>query len=786
MEQETLKTLEYFSILRDLENLCITKGAKEYSINLKPLSSFEDAFNALRETTESKLFYQEEGDLPFLEFIDIEPILEKVKVLSIVSGEELLRIATAISTLGEIKEIGEAYKNNFTLINSYTTRLSKLSDVSAKINKAIGPDGKLLDDASPLLSIIRREIKVTYIRIQNILQKYIYSKEYDDIIQDQIITKRNGRYVIPIRQNSRPVFQYVVQGESSSRLTLFVEPIAVVELNNKLVDLTSKEKQEEEKIILELESYIRDRFDQIISSLEIIYKLDFMFAKAKHSLKIKGEEPRLTEKHSFNLFNARHPFITEDMVVPIDVSAGEGFRMLIITGPNTGGKTVTLKTIGLLILMAQSGLHIPAYSNSEIGFFEKIYADIGDEQSIQQNLSTFSSHMERIIKIINNADEHTLALIDELGAGTDPEEGSSLGYAILIKLYNLNAISVITTHHSKLKEFPYNYQLAKNSSVGFDIDTLAPTYKLYLGIPGKSHAFIIAEKLGLPPEILEDAKKEISEDYSRTQTIISKMSEDQKRIGDSAMEIERNRKEIESLKNSYENRVKEIEDRRRSEINKAYEESRRIVAETQKKMNSIIDNLENYIKSQKELQEIKKEFEKEKIETESKIEAMTPKEQVAMDELEEGSLVYVPNFKRQGIILSKIGEKGKLVIQMGSIRATVSIDDVQLLKGEAPIEKEGQEEEEKDESLKELSNIQVPMKLDLHGYTVEEAIEKIDKYLDSAYLVGLPFVYIVHGKGLGTLKESIIDHLRGRPHISHFYTGTPEEGGTGVTIVYLK
>lgn len=784
MEQETLKTLEYLSILRDLENLCITKGAKEYSINLKPLPSFEEAFNALRETTESKLFYQEEGNLPFLEFIDIEPILEKIKVLSIVSGEELLRIATAISTLGEIKEIGEAYKNNFTLINSYTTRLSKLSDVSAKINKAISPDGKLLDGASPLLSIIRREIKVTYIRIQNVLQKYIYSKEYDDIIQDQIITKRNGRYVIPIRQNSRPVFQYVVQGESSSRLTLFVEPIAVVELNNKLVDLTSKEKQEEEKIILELENYIRDRFDQIINSLEIIYKLDFMFAKAKHSLKIKGEEPRLTEKHSFNLFNARHPFIHEDMVVPIDVSAGEGFRMLIITGPNTGGKTVTLKTIGLLILMAQSGLHIPAYSNSEIGFFEKIYADIGDEQSIQQNLSTFSSHMERIIKIINNADEHTLALIDELGAGTDPEEGSSLGYAILTKLYNLNAISVITTHHSKLKEFPYNYQLAKNSSVGFDIDTLAPTYKLYLGIPGKSHAFIIAEKLGLSPEILEDAKKEISEDYSRTQTIISKMSEDQKRIGDSAMEIERNRQEIESLKNSYENRVKEIEDRRRSEINKAYEESRRIVAETQKKMNSIIDNLENYIKSQKELQEIKKEFEKEKIEAESKIEAMTPKEQVAMEELEEGSLVYVPNFKRQGIILSKIEEKGKLVIQMGSIRATVSIDDVQPLKGEAPIEKESQEE--KDESLKELSNIQVPMKLDLHGYTVEEAIEKIDKYLDSAYLVGLPFVYIVHGKGLGTLKESIIEHLRGRPHISHFYTGTPEEGGTGVTIVYLK
>jgi len=784
MEQETLKTLEYFSILNEIENLCITKGAKEYAKSLRPFTTYDESLNSMRETTEAKSFYQEEGDLPFLEFVDIEPILEKIKVLSLVTGEDLLRIATAISTLTEIKEIGEAYNANFSLIQSYTSKISNMTDIATKINKAIGPDGKLLDDASPLLSIIRREIKVTYIRIQTILQKIIYSKEYEDVIQDQIITKRNGRYVIPIKQNSRPVFQYVVQGESSSRLTLFVEPISIVELNNKLVDLTSKEKQEEERIILELENLIRDKFDQITNSLDIVYKLDFMFGKAKHSIKIKGEEPRLTTKHVLNIYNARHPFIPEDRVVPIDIYAGEDFKMLIITGPNTGGKTVTLKTVGLLVLMAESGLHIPAYSNSEIGFFEKIYADIGDEQSIQQNLSTFSSHMEKIINIIKNADENTLALIDELGAGTDPEEGSALGYAILKRLYEIKAVSIITTHHSKLKEFPYQFPLAKNGSVGFDINTLEPTYTLFIGIPGKSHAFIIAEKLGLPLEVLEDAKKELTEEYAISQTIISKMSEDQKRIGDSAALIERNKRELEELKIIYESKVKEIEDKKKAEINKAYEEAKNIVLETQKKMNKIIDNLENFIKSQKAVQEIKKELEVEKANIEIHAELITPKEQASMDQIEEGSLVYVPTFKRQGIILSKIEEKGKLVIQMGSIRATVSIEDIQPLKGEAPVE--NIEKTEQEENIKELSNVQVPMKLDLHGFTVEEAIEKIDKYLDSAYLVGLPFVYIVHGKGTGTLRESIIEHLRKRPHVAHFYTGTPEEGGTGVTIVYLK
>lgn len=782
MDEQTLKAVDYFKIREELENYCVTSGAKKSALNLLPFDSIEEAVKALKETTEAKSFYEEEGDFPFIEFIGVEEILEKVKVLSLISGDELLRIQSALNTISEIKDIGEAYRNNFPLIYALTSRLDRFDSITEAISRAIGPDGKLLDDASPLLTILRREIKITYMRIQTILQNIIYSREYEDIVQDQIITKRNGRYVIPIRQNSRPAFQFVIQGESSSRLTLFVEPLSIVDLNNKLVDLASKEKEEEERIILELEKSLRAKMEQIESSLRTIYKLDFSFAKGKVSVKQKGEEPQIMNHRTIKLYNARHPFLPQDKVVPIDIEIGRNYHTLIITGPNTGGKTVTLKTVALLTLMAKSGMHIPAFSNSEIGFFQKIYADIGDEQSIQQNLSTFSSHMERIIKILNNADTNTLALIDELGAGTDPEEGSALGFAILKRLYESKTTVIATTHHSKLKEFPYRFPLAKNASVGFDIETLQPTYRISIGIPGESHAFIIAEKLGVPPEVLEDARKELPREYTAQQEIILRMSEDQKKIGQSAEEIERNRKEIEELKEIYEKRVKEIEEKRKTEIKKAYEEAGNIIEETKIKMNSIINNLEDYIKSQRALHDLKKEVEKERVEIESKVESTEPKAHITFTNIEEGSLVYVPNFKRQGIVLTKLEDKGKVVIQMGSIRATLSINDVEPIK-EGAFTKQ---EREPKESVNEFKDVQVPMKIDLHGMTAEEAIDYLDKYLDSAYLVGLPYVYIVHGKGSGTLKEAITEYLRKKTHVAHFYTGSPEEGGSGVTIVYLK
>ncbi len=782
MDYETLKSLDYLKIIETLENHCITDGGKELAKNLLPFVSLEEAILNLKETTEEKHFLEREGDLPFLEFVDAEPLFEKVKVLSLLNGEELLKVASILGIIGEIREIGEAYKDNYPLMHVYTSRLANFKEIVNKIHRAIEPDGNVADDASPLLAIIRREIKITYMRIQTILQEIIYSKNYEDVVQDQIITKRNGRYVIPIRQNSRPGFQYVVQGESGSRLTLFVEPISVVELNNKLVDLSSKEKQEEERIILELEGEISGRIHDVIESLKAIYKLDFIFAKAKLSFKLKGEEPQLVEEKKVVLFAARHPLISRDRVIPIDVEVGEGYHMLIITGPNTGGKTVTLKTVGLLTLMAESGLHIPAYSNSEIGFFNKVFADIGDEQSIQQNLSTFSSHMARIVKILNEAETETLVLIDELGAGTDPEEGSALGYAILNKLYNTKCVSVISTHHSRLKEFPYEFSKAKNASVGFDTDTLEPTYKVLLGIPGESHAFVIAERLGLPQVVLENAKRELSEEHKIAHEIINKMAEDTRQIGESKDIIEKEKKEIEDLKDLYEKKLAELEERKRRELKKAYEEAQQIVDETREKMAAILGSLDNYIKSQKAIQEFKKSIseEEEKVEKVGEEIEITDKTTVPIETLHEGSIVFVKSFKRQGILLSILPEKNKVVVQMGVIRATISLDDIEF------VAEETEKETKSTTDIKDVMSEQVPLKIDLHGLTVEEALEKLDKYLDSAYLAGMSFVYIEHGKGTGALREAVFEFLRKRPHISHFQTAMPSEGGIGVTIVYFK
>ncbi len=782
MDNETLKTLDYLEILGWLEKRCVTSGGKELAKNLKPGNDFQETLLNLKKTSEARNFFATEGDLPFIEFVDVEPLFDRIKVLSLLTGEEILRVGSVLATIGEIKEIGNAYKEDYPQLFPYTSKLSSFGEIVNNISKAVGPDGRIVDDASPLLSIIRREMKVTYMRIQTILQEILYSKSNEDAVQDQIITKRNGRYVIPIRQNSHTTFQYVVQGESSSRLTLFVEPISVVELNNKLVDLASKEKQEEERIILELEEEINSKMKEVMESLDAVYVLDFIFGKAKLSSDLKCYEPQLSEKKVVKLFGARHPLIPENKVVPIDIEVGDSFNMLVLTGPNTGGKTVTLKTVGLLTLMAKSGLHIPAYSSSEIGFFDKILADIGDEQSIQQNLSTFSSHMARIVSILSEATGNSLVLIDELGAGTDPEEGSALGYAVLKKLHEKDCTSIISTHHSKLKEFPYEFERVKNACVGFDKETLQPTYTVLIGIPGESHAFIIAERLGLPEDVLESAKQEVSQEHIIAHEIISKMTEDKEEIIESKEIIERERKELEELKDIYEKKLEELEERKRREIKKAYEEAQRIIDETKEKMANILNNVDNYIKSHKTIQELKKEVteEENKIEEPVSTTEETANLRYIMDELQEGQIVYVRSFKKQGMLLTKMPDKNKLVVQMGVIRATVSAGDVEII--------EQKEEKEKTKSFeyKGLKIEDVPLKIDLHGLTVEQALEKLDKYLDSAYLSGFSFVYIEHGKGTGTLRDAVFEFLRKHPHIAHFQTAMPSEGGAGVTIVYFK
>ncbi len=787
MREDTLRVLDFDKIRKDLSGFGITDGAKKIAEALSPYEEFDAALKHLGETTEARGFYEQFGTLPFTEFLGAEVLFERIKVLSLLSGEELLKVASVLETFTEIRSFLFAKKEGFPLLYSISSNLSSFKTLVNKIRDTIEPDGTVSEKASPLLGIIRREIHTTYTRIQTILQHIIYSKAYEGVIQDQIITKRNGRYVIPIKQSGKNAFPCVVQDESSSRLTLFVEPLSVVDLNNKLVDLVAKEKEESQRIIMELERLIKNSMDTIEKSLKAVYYLDFVFAKAKLSINMEAAEPQLVKAHKVNIVRGRHPFIPKDKVVPIDVSVGDGYYMLVITGPNTGGKTVTLKTIGLFVLMAESGLHIPAYSGTEIGFFDNVFADIGDEQNIQQNLSTFSSHMKKIIEILNEADQNSLVLIDELGAGTDPEEGSALGFAVLKTLYERKILTVVSTHHSRLKEFPYEYPFAKNASMGFDTETLKPTYHLYIGVPGESHAFVIAEKLGIPQDVLETAKKELSEEHILAEEYLSKISREQENISESREEIEHLKKEIEKLKNLYEEKLSSIESRRKKEIKKAYEQAKNIIQDTRNKMDALLKSLSNEIKSQKKIQQLKANIENEAIKTEEKLKEETlpfvNEKTLSIKDISEGDLVYVKNFKREGIVIQKDEDKNKVVIQMGSIRATLSPLEITKSSGEKLVKKK---EENKYEQKVEIPEVQVPMKLDLHGYTVEEAIEALDKYLDSAYLVGLPFVYIVHGKGSGALRNAIMEYLRKRAHVAHFRTGSINEGGLGVTIVYLK
>ncbi len=780
MDKDSLRVIDFYKIIQRLEKLAITSGGKSRVMDLSPLSNVDEIRTALKETTTAKNFLQKEGDLPFSEFVDVEPLFERIRVLSLLTTYELLKISDVLSVFSEIKEIGASYSDVYPELYRYTSMLSRFDEIVKAIRRVVSADGKIVDDATPFLSIIRREIRTTYLRIQSILQEILYSRENEDVIQDKIITKRNDRYVIPIRQNSKPSFSYVVQGESGSKLTLYVEPMAVVELNNRLVELFSKEKEEEEKIILELEEKIRNKIDQVEKSLAIVYNLDFIFAKAKLSLELKAFEPIIEEEPVLELYEARNPFIPEDKVVPIDLEIGKGYKVLIITGPNTGGKTVTLKTAGLLSATALSGLHIPALSNSRIGKFENIYADIGDEQSVEQNLSTFSSHMSKIVNILKFSSDKDLVLLDELGAGTDPEEGAALGYAILKDLYDKGCITIVTTHHSKLKEFPYVYPNAMNASVGFDVETLSPIYKLYIGLPGESHAFVIAERLGLDKDVLEFAKNELPSDFVERSSIINKMHQENRAIEVERREIEQAKVEATKLREIYEAKLKELEEKKRLELRKAYDEAQKIIDDTKEKMAKILDNLDNYIKSQKEIQEMKKAIKDEEQSLEEKEEIFEEAKQVSKDEIKEGDIVFVSSFKATGLVLQVKREEGKLVVQMGAIRATLKTSDVQ------PVSKDQIVRNTEKTKFKELFDESLPIMLDLHGYTVEEAIEALDKYLDKAYLNGMPYVYIIHGKGTGALKEAVFEFLRKDKRVSRFELGTISEGGTGTTIVFFK
>lgn len=772
MDRHSLNKLEYFKILEILKGYAYTQEAKNIISSLLPLKDYEVIKLKLIETREAVNFLQREGDLPFSSLEEIDEIIKKAKIRSILNGSELNKIKNNLIVFNKIKEEFENKKEIYPNLFSYAIRIKKDTIINFEIERCIDEEGNIKDDASPELKSIRRKLRDLREKIIEKLEDLFTLSVYKNMIAEPIVTIRNGRYVVPIKKEYSSYFPSIVQDTSSSGRTLFVEPQFIVPKNNELIELKGKEEEEIKKILTDLTIMVWENFDNIKNNLEIVGELDFIFAKAKLAIDWNSTEPEITSKKFINIIDGKHPLLKGD-VVPITIGLGERYKILIITGPNTGGKTVTLKTIGLFTAMAQSGLFVPA-NYFETYVFDNIFADIGEEQSIEQSLSTFSSHMKQIVNILNNATENSLILLDELGAGTDPEEGASLAQSISEYIYNLNSLCAIATHYPKLKEFAYKTEGVENCSVGFDIETLKPTYKLYIGVPGESHALTIASHLGLKEEIINNARNLLGEEHKEKEYLISKMKSDQSIIEQDKNKIEEEKMLIIKEREQLEQLLNELESKRKEYTILAKRKMQEIIEDTKNKMEEILKNLP---KERKEIIEKKKELEVEieKIEEEIADEEMD-KNFVPFDEIEVGDLVYIDKFGKQGIVLKKDDNDKKVQVQIGTMRVILPyIEITRKMNGNFEISKEGEVIlPEKD---------MPPMKIELHGKSVEEALNKLDKYIDSAVLVSYPFIYIYHGVGSGILKKAIHEFLKNHPHIERF---SLDQENVGVTIVFLK
>ncbi|MGQ9845217.1 MAG: endonuclease MutS2 [Caldisericia bacterium] len=772
MDRYSLNKLEYFKILEILKGYAYTQEAKNIISSLLPLKDSEIIKLKLIETREAEEFLQKEGNLPFSSLENIDEIIKKAKIRSILNGSELNKIKNNLVVFNKIKEDFENKKDRYPNLFSYAIRIKKDTIINFEIERCVDEEGNIKDDATPELKSIRRKLRDLREKIIEKLEDLFTLSVYKNMITEPIVTIRNGRYVVPIKKEYSSYFPSIVQDTSSSGRTLFVEPQFIVPKNNELIELKTKEEEEIKKILTDLTIMVWENFDNIKNNLEIVGELDFIFAKAKFAEDLNSTEPEIISKKFINIIDGKHPLLKGD-VVPITISLGERYKILIITGPNTGGKTVTLKTIGLFTAMAQSGLFVPA-NNFKTYVFDNIFADIGEEQSIEQSLSTFSSHMKQIVNILNNATENSLILLDELGAGTDPEEGASLAQSITEYIYNLNSLCAIATHYPKLKEFAYKTEGVENCSVGFDIETLKPTYKLYIGVPGESHALTIASHLGLKEEIINNARNILGEEHKEKEYIISKMKSDQSIIEQDKNKIEEEKKLIIKEREQLEQLLNELESKRKEYTLLAKRKMQEIIEDTKNKMDEILKNLP---KERKEIIEKKKELEVEieKIEEEIADEEIG-KDFIPFDEIEVGDLVYIDKFGKQGIVLKKEDDDKKVQVQIGTMRVILPyIEITRKMNGNFEISKEGE--------LILPEKDMPPIKIELHGKSVEEALNKLDKYIDSAVLVSYPFIYIYHGVGSGILKKAIHEFLKNHPHVERFSLD-PEN--VGVTIVFLK
>lgn len=792
MNDKALRVLEYDKIIKKFEEKASSPLGKALCSSLTPYTDLDKITTAQQETSDalSRLFRK--GNVNFSDNKPIGSFIRTLEIGSTLSTSELLLVACLLECTGRTKNYGKPVRDDEApdALTELFQSLEPLTSISSEIRRCIISEEEIADDASSNLKHIRRSQMTTNDKIHTQLNRMV-NGSYRTYLQDAVITMRNNRYCIPVKSEYKNQVPGMVHDQSSTGSTFFIEPSAIVSLNNELKELFLKEQEEIDIILASLSAQVGEHIEEIIANQSILTTLDFVFAKAGIAMDMNATCPIFNDHHYINIRKGRHPLLDKKKVVPIDIHLGDTFDLLIITGPNTGGKTVSLKTVGLFTLMGQSGLHIPALDRSELSLFQEVFADIGDEQSIEQSLSTFSSHMTNIVSILQHANEHSLCLFDELGAGTDPTEGAALAIAILNHLHSRGIRTVATTHYSELKVYALSTPFVENACCEFSLETLRPTYRLLIGIPGKSNAFAISSKLGLPDYIISSAKEQISQEEESFEDLLADLEQSRVTIEKEQTEINQYKLEIESLKKQLTAKQEKLEQSKDKILRAATEEARAILQEAKDMADETIRAFQKAgpNASMKDLEKYRSNV-RDKI-SDKNTRLATPKEKpthpvLKPTQIKPGDLVRITSMGLKGTISSKPDAKGNLFVQCGIIRSQVNIKDLVLIQEDAipPGFKKSSMKSGGAGKLSKTSSIST--EINLLGLTVDEALSTLDKYLDDAYLSHLPSVRIVHGKGTGALRKAVQGHLKKCKYIKEYRLGEFGEGDAGVTIATFK
>lgn len=783
MFDRAIKTLEYHKIIAKVEEYTATSMGKELVRELRPLTSLSEIGEAQQITSEAVQLLIDSERAPLGGIFDIRVSLKKASIGGTLSVQELLEVGSTLRGSRLMREFLTGNASDLTILPEWGGRLAVFPSLERELERCLDPDGEVLDSASAKLRSLRSQTKVYQNRVRDKLDSIVKSSDNSKYLQDAIVSLRNDRYVIPVKQEYRSLFPGIVHDQSSSGATLFIEPMAVVELNNQLRIIEAETVEEVNRILKELSGRVKEVAEQLTTALNILTRLDLAFAKGRYSLVIHGSEPLLNSEGEIRLYNAKHPLLT-GKVVPITVSLGDEYHTLVITGPNTGGKTVTLKTVGLLSLMAQSGLHIPADSGSKLAVFQKVFCDIGDEQSIEQSLSTFSSHLTQIVKIIEGAKgPDCLVLLDELGAGTDPTEGAALAMSILTYLHQLGVRTVATTHYSELKVFAYKTEGICNAAVEFDIETLRPTYHLLTGLPGSSQAFEIALKLGLPEFLVTNARSYISAEEAKVEDMLKQLEADRRKAREDRMATEVDRVKIEKDRRHYEDELAKFKREKEELLRQARQEAREVLIEARRESENLLRKLRESPAGElagivnTARQKIGAELER----LEEKTSVPKDESGLKLEDLKVGMRVRSLSLNQTGTVLEIGGNEA--LVQMGIIKANLAFNDLVAIQEEKvkvtrPLRKSG-------ETGLETAK-QITTEISLRGMTVDEGLYQLEKYMDQAMLAGLNRFRVIHGKGTGALRQAVQQYLKGNPVVKSFAFAEQSEGGLGATVVELK